>query len=69
MEITEEEFEKRTNRKPLQDDLERANCKIAGTIGHLQCGWCTTHDKPRFMCGCVYKTASRRPEPGEEGAC
>ena len=52
---TGQEFEKRTTYKPEQDDLERANCEQAGTIGHWSCGWCVKHDKPRFMCGCLLK--------------
>jgi hypothetical protein len=31
------------------DDLERANCPLAGTLGHWGCGWCP-HDKPRWLC-------------------
>lgn len=39
--------------EPVNDDLERVNCEQAGEIGHQQCGMCSVHDKPRFMCGCV----------------
>ena len=40
-----------------QDDLERANCEMAGASGHESCGTCS-HDKPRFMC-CGSKGALR----------
>lgn len=51
--MSEKEFEKKFGRKPIQDDLDRVNCKEVGTVGHSQCGVCTTHDKPRFGCGCL----------------
>ena len=44
----------RTGNIPENDDLDRAYCKDAGKPGHLQCGWCLKHDKPRFMCGCLW---------------
>lgn len=53
-EVTAEEFKKKTGHLPVQDDLERCNCKLAGQVGHLQCGWCKVHDQPRFICGCIY---------------
>ncbi len=37
-------------RPPEQDDLDRANCDVAGTVGHSQCGICPTCGKPRFLC-------------------
>lgn len=39
-----------TESTPEVDDLERANCRLAGKPGHLQCGW--DHDKnlPKTMC-------------------
>jgi len=46
------EFEQTTGRKPEQDDLERVNCDQVGEIGHLSCGWCSSHDGPMFECGC-----------------
>ena len=52
----QEKFEKATGRLPEDDDLERAFCERAGDIGHMQCGWCLNHDKPRLECGClIYK--------------
>ena len=51
-EITAEMFEKATGQEPVQDDLARVNCERAGEIGHMDCGWCTFHNKPHFMCGC-----------------
>lgn len=32
--------------------VARARCKRAGVDGHEHCGTCTTHGKPRFVCGC-----------------
>ena len=45
------QFAKATGREPEDDDLERSNCRLAGNIGHSYCGWCSEHDKPRFICG------------------
>lgn len=50
--ITEEYFKEKTGYDPIQDDLERANCTLAGTLGHYSCGWCEEHDLPHFQCGC-----------------
>jgi hypothetical protein len=47
-----EEFEQKTGYPPIQDDLERVNCKQVGEAGHWQCGWCKVHDLPRFACAC-----------------
>ena len=52
MKITKEIFEKKVGRAPVEDDLARSNCKLAGQGGHLSCGWCKTHDTPEFLCGC-----------------
>lgn len=46
------EFAAFCGRKPKDDDLERANCPKAGSIGHQQCGWCSVHLCPVFECGC-----------------
>ena len=53
--ITRQLFEEKTGSTPIEDDLERCNCKLAGQIGHWNCGWCEKHDTPRFMCGCIFK--------------
>lgn len=45
-------FRIKTKRWPTDDDLERVNCKDAGNLGHMFCGWCEKHDKPRFECLC-----------------
>lgn len=45
------QFKAKTGYEPVYDDLARVNCTKAGEIGHLQCGWCEEHDKPRFQCG------------------
>jgi hypothetical protein len=52
------EFEEFLGSPPENDDLERVNCKEAGTIGHSQCGWCLYHSRPRFECGCVTEVKS-----------
>lgn len=49
--ITAEAFKKATGSAPIQDDLQRCNCKEAGKAGHSQCGWCEKCNLPRFMCG------------------
>jgi hypothetical protein len=49
--ITRQIYWQRVGRIPEQNDLDRANCTEEGTIGHRSCGWCSTCDKPRFMCG------------------
>jgi hypothetical protein len=48
--VTAEEFEAVIGWKPRDDDLERANCKLVGRVGHTFCGMCETHKKPRFLC-------------------
>ena len=55
--MNEIDFEKRFGVKPVDDDLERANCQKVGEIGHFQCGICDEHNKPRFMCGCIKTNA------------
>lgn len=49
VEITEEMFTKAVGIAPVDDDLERSNCKEAGTTGHSSCGWNYTSNKPCFM--------------------
>lgn len=58
MRITKKIFEAATGDKPVQDDLERCNCKNSGKEGHFSCGWCMcgSHNgsqlgHPKFM-GC-----------------
>jgi len=46
-------FEYVTGEKPENDDIERSSCVDAGTLGHHQCGWCPSHSRPRFQCGCA----------------
>jgi hypothetical protein len=48
-------FERKAGHYPANDDLERANCPNAGSIGHTSCGWCHDHDKPQWECQeCAY---------------
>lgn len=47
--FTEEDFKRITGYDPVNDDLERMNCKDAGILGHSGCGVCS-HGKPKFMC-------------------
>jgi hypothetical protein len=58
-EITEERFTAAVGRPPIQDDMERANCPLAGTSGHWTCGWCDDCEKPRFN-GCNHPIGNRR---------
>ena len=48
-------FIEQVGRDPEHDDLERMYCKDAGKLGHWFCGFCTDHQKPRFICGCLKK--------------
>jgi hypothetical protein len=48
--ITSEMFERATGRRPDNDDLERANCPLAGQIGHSGCGWNAGMNKPQWEC-------------------
>ncbi len=47
--ITAEKYEKATGHKPVNDDLERANCSEAGKVGHAFCGWDHRRNKPNTM--------------------
>jgi hypothetical protein len=49
--FTADYFKKCVGRAPTGDDLQRANCKDSGTLGHWACGWCFECDRPRFVCG------------------
>jgi hypothetical protein len=48
--MTREEFIAVVGRDPEIDDLDRVNCKTVGEPGHLQCGICPVHERPRFLC-------------------
>ena len=59
--ITADMFESMTGHAPVQDDLERCNCKKAGAIGHWSCGICAKHKLPVFTCQeCFSDNASPR---------
>lgn len=49
-EITAEMFKQATGADPIQDDLERCNCELAGEPGHFSCGWNDEKNRPQFMC-------------------
>jgi hypothetical protein len=51
--ITQEQFHHTVGRAAINDDLERCNCDKAGETGHISCGWCQDHNRPRFVCGCI----------------
>jgi|HubBroStandDraft_6_1064221.scaffolds.fasta_scaffold554497_2 hypothetical protein len=51
--IMYQRFCEAVGRPPQLDELDRASCAAAGTVGHWQCGWCDEHNKPRFICGCL----------------
>ena len=48
--ITAERFAEAVGRAPVDDDLERTNCLVAGTVGHYCCGWCDEFRLPVFLC-------------------
>lgn len=56
------EFTRKTGHQPQLDDLERCNCKLAGSAGHWSCGWCDDCDLPQFQCGCALRQKARRDE-------
>jgi hypothetical protein len=47
--ITAAEYTRAVGRAPILDDLQRANCTLAGTPGHWGCGWCD-HGQPTYRC-------------------
>ena len=49
---TAEELEELTGYPPREGELDGLNCPDAGLIGHLMCGCCVIHQKPRSVCGC-----------------
>ena len=51
--ITPIQFAQATGFNPEDDDMERVNCDRVGTKGHISCGWCDKHAKPRFLCHCI----------------
>ena len=50
-EITAEMFKEFTGREPMDDDLERCNCKKVGKPRHMSCGWNKVLNLPRFEVG------------------
>ena len=59
--MTAKEFEEKLGYSPEDDDLERVNCIHDGEPTHMSCGWCSEHDKPRFICGCFKRTLMTMP--------
>jgi hypothetical protein len=49
--ITEKMFISATGNQPVNDDLERVNCRWAGTDRHRMCGWNREANLPVFMAG------------------
>lgn len=49
--INKRQFKKATGFAPVQDDLERCNCRKAGQPGHMSCGWNKAKRLPVFMVG------------------
>ena len=47
--MDEVRFEILTGHAPIQDDLERANCKLHSATDHVFCGVCAKHGAPRFI--------------------
>lgn len=50
-EISEKFFTACIGHPPIQDDLERVNCKCKGSLGHTMCGWDWNKNRPNFMGG------------------
>ena len=46
--ITAEYFKNATGDEPINDDLERSNCRL-NKVGHWCCGWNWEQNLPRFM--------------------
>lgn len=49
--ITAADFRAAVGRPPQDDDLDRANCPLAGQPGHWFCGWDHDRNLPVFMTG------------------
>jgi hypothetical protein len=49
--ITVAKFIQTTGREPENDDMERVNCAVAGSVGHFFCGWDHRADRPVFETG------------------
>lgn len=47
--MTAETYELILKAAPVGDALERVNCKLAGTLGHSDCGWNYCRNMPNFM--------------------
>lgn len=47
--ISAQKFMQATGHLPENDDLDRCNCLLAGSVGHMSCGWDWDADKPMFM--------------------
>ncbi len=47
-EITRAKFKAATGVDPVDDDLERCNCKKAGEAAHWMCGWDEKRNLPVF---------------------
>lgn len=72
--MTSAQFLEKTGHEPAHDDLERVNCPKAGSLTHLSCGWCETHDAPAWECLCFFgripsqpSIAARAAESADEG--
>lgn len=64
-EMTSIEFAAAVGSEPTHDDMERVNCRVAGTIGHSHCGWCWKCNKPRFICGHAHKSDEQQVGGGK----
>lgn len=60
--MTKQQFTALEGRAPETDDLERANCPKAGTMGHTACGICE-HGHPVFLCYECFGRASGHGAP------
>ena len=55
MTITAEQYKEAVGVDPINDDLERCNCKKAGEMGHWFCGWDKITNLPVFLSGAFKK--------------
>lgn len=51
--FTANDFAAIVGRNPASEELENLNCELQGFPGHLSCGLCPYHERPRSVCGCL----------------
>ena len=53
--VTSEMFRAAVGNYPARGDLILCNCSVAGSLGHVSCGWCASCNQPVFLCGHILK--------------